>query len=168
MEKTGGKFVEDYLLFQLTAIRHSMSSEFYAHLRSKGVNPARWRLLANLVDGGMYISELVRNTFFEQSHVTKLVDQLCAEGLVERRKDEEDRRRVKVHITPKGLALTKPLIEDALSHEDKVLSVLPERDRERFKSTLSYFVQRHFKDGVLNASNSLNETSILNQKGGLA
>lgn len=162
MKQSDGKFVEDYLLFQLTAIRHSMSSEFYAHLRSKGVNPARWRVLANLVDGGMYISDLVRNTFFEQSHVTKLIDQLCNEGLVERRKDDQDRRRVKAHITEKGLALTKPLMADALAHEDKVLSVLPERDRQRFKATLAYFVQRHFKDGVQTA------TDYQNIKGGLA
>lgn len=139
------KFVESYLLFQLAVISQSLSAEFYSYLRAKGVSPARWRLLVNLIDGDMFVSELVKNTLFEQSRVTKIVDQLAQDGLVVRRPDKQDRRRVKVQLTPKGRELTVPLIEAAKTHEAGVLSELPKHDRETFRSTLRYFVRTHFK-----------------------
>ena len=140
-----GKFVEKYLLFQLAVISQSLSSEFYDYLRSKGVSPARWRVLVNLIDGDMFVSELVKNTLFEQSRVTKIVDQLVKDNLVIRQPDKQDRRRVKVRLTNKGRDLTVPLIEAAKTHEASVLSELPPHDRETFRSTLRYFVRTHFK-----------------------
>lgn len=144
MQKAG-KFVEDYLLFQLAVISQTLSSEFYSHLKSQGVVPAHWRILVNLVDGEMYVSELVKNTLFEQSHVTKTIDRLCRDGLVERLPDTVDLRRVKVHITDKGRELTIPLIKAAKEHEESVLSELPAGDRDAFRSILKYFVETHFR-----------------------
>ena len=136
------KFVENYLLFQLAFISHMFSAEFYEHLRMEGMRPARWRILVNLMDSdGMFVNDLVHKTLFEQSNVTKLTDQLCEEGLVEKRTCEADRRRVKVYITAKGRSIIAPLVDAAKKHEEKVLSSLEPTDRDRFKNTLKQFVE---------------------------
>ncbi len=101
----------------------------------------------NLIDGDMYVSELVHNTMYEQSRVTKVIDQLSKEGLVERRVDARDRRRIKVVITRKGRALTLPLIEAAREHEERILSQLPKADRQALKKTLNHFVKAYFRSG---------------------
>jgi MarR family transcriptional regulator, transcriptional regulator for hemolysin len=45
----------------------------------------------------------------------RLLDQLCAAGLVERREDQEDRRAKTLHLTPAGVDLT--VRAEALLHD---------------------------------------------------
>jgi DNA-binding MarR family transcriptional regulator len=141
------RFIDNYLLFQLALASHTFSEEFYGQLRAAGVSPSKWRILINLSDvNGMYLTRLAKYALYEQSRVTKMVDQLVGEGLVEKRTDQRDRRRVSVHITKKGLKLIRPLIEQAKIHEDDVLSVLPKSDQKRLKSILNKLAKRHAHD----------------------
>jgi len=141
------KFIDNYLLFQLALASHTFSEEFYDQLRAAGVSPPKWRILINLMDcPGMYLTALAKYALYEQSRVTKLVDQLVGEGLVEKRTSHKDRRRVSVHITPKGLALVKPLITQAKIHEKSVLAGLTPTDRKHLKSILKKLANRHAKD----------------------
>lgn len=141
------RFIDNYLLFQLALASHTFSEEFYAQLRTAGVSPSKWRILLNLIDGpGMYLTSLAKYSLFEQSRVTKLVDQLVGEGLVEKRAGRQDRRRVSIHITNKGTALIAPLIEEAKVHEDSVLERLTPEDRKNLKSILLKLAHRHSGD----------------------
>jgi len=141
------KFIDNYLLFQLALASHTFSEEFYEQLRVEGVSPAKWRILINLVDcPGMYLTALAKYALYEQSRVTKLVDQLVGENLVEKRTSHQDRRRVSVHITKQGLDLVKPLIEQAKIHESGVLSALSKDEQKIIKSILSRLAKRHAKD----------------------
>jgi DNA-binding MarR family transcriptional regulator len=50
--------------------------------------------------------------------LTRVIDQLADRGLVERRRSEEDRRMVNLHLTPAGLATCEqliPLVVDKLN-----------------------------------------------------
>ncbi len=50
--------------------------------------------------------------------LTRVIDQLADRGLVERRRSEEDRRKVNLHLTPAGLATCEqliPLVVDRLN-----------------------------------------------------
>ncbi|MBL4617188.1 MAG: MarR family transcriptional regulator [Robiginitomaculum sp.] len=141
------KFIDNYLLFQLALASHTFSEEFYDQLRAEGVSPAKWRILINLVDcQGMYLTALAKYSLYEQSRVTKLVDQLVGEGLVEKRSLHQDRRRVGIHITAKGTDMVKPLIEQAKIHEASVLSNLSASDQKHLKSILNKLAKRHAKD----------------------
>ncbi len=141
------KFIDNYLLFQLALASHTFSEEFYSQLRGAGVSPPKWRILINLIDcPGMYLTGLAKYALYEQSRVTKLVDQLAGEQLVEKRIDVRDRRRVSVHITNKGRKLILPLIERAKSHEETVLSALTKTDQKNLKSILQKLAKRHAAD----------------------
>lgn len=142
-----GRFVDDYLLFQLALASHTFSEEFYEQLRVVGVSASQWRILINLVDcTGMYLTALAKYALYEQSRVTKLVDILTAQGLVEKRSGSHDRRKVSVHITHEGRQLIEPLIEQAKIHEKSVLSVLSKNEQTRLKSILKKMATRHRQD----------------------
>ena len=141
------KFIDNYLLFQLALASHTFSEEFYDQLRAAGVSPPKGRILINLMDcPGMYLTALAKYALYEQSRVTKLVDQLVGEKLVERRTSRKDRRRVSIHITDKGLALIKPLIAQAQIHEASVLAKLTPTDQKNLKSILKKLAKRHAQD----------------------
>jgi DNA-binding MarR family transcriptional regulator len=77
-------------------------------LDEAGLTPARWRLLMALTlqappEGGT-IGELAGHLQVREPTVTATVDRLEHEDLVVRNRDEQDRRVVRVTLTPDGVA----------------------------------------------------------------
>ena len=66
-------------------------------------------------NGPLTPSELAREVSLSQATVTGILDRLEARGLVERRRDHKDRRRVSIHQTEEGKRVSqiapKPLQE---------------------------------------------------------
>jgi len=64
----------------------------------------RFDLMAQLdrADDGLTMGELSRRLMVSNGNVTGLIDRLVAEGMVERRTDEADRRAQLVRLTPDG------------------------------------------------------------------
>ncbi len=79
--------------------------------RENGVGHAVMQHLA--FAGPLTVGEAARHFARAQSVVSEIVDRLEAAGLVERMRDERDRRRVLVWLTPAGL--------DALERDRRVL-----------------------------------------------
>lgn len=68
--------------------------------------------LGSSPDGRMRMQDLARSVLLSKSGVTRLVDRLAREGLVERAACESDRRVTYAAMTPKGadaLALAEPV-----------------------------------------------------------
>lgn len=73
--------------------------------------------------------QLVSETLVTSGTMTNRVDRLERRGLVERRPAEGDRRGVIVRLTQEGRALVDGAVEDLLTQEDDVLSVLDPAER---------------------------------------
>jgi len=79
----------------------------------------QWLVLAYLRDGmANTAAELCRQLCHDSGALTRLVDQLCERGLIERQRSLQDRRIVELSLTDSGLkaveALT-PLVVDCLN-----------------------------------------------------
>ncbi|MER7185902.1 MarR family transcriptional regulator, partial [Streptomyces hyaluromycini] len=62
-----------------------------------------WRVLSIVGDGrGHPMSEIADHALMPAPSLTKLVDRMVADNLVHRRPDPHDRRRVLLHLTPRG------------------------------------------------------------------
>ncbi|MER6084315.1 MarR family transcriptional regulator [Streptomyces sp. NPDC001833] len=62
-----------------------------------------WRVLSLVGDGrGHPMSEIAEHALMPAPSLTKLVDRMVADNLVHRRPDPHDRRRVLLHLTPRG------------------------------------------------------------------
>lgn len=140
-EKPAG-FVGDYLLYLLAAASEAASAEFHAHVRDQGLRVPEWRVLASLHDSdGAMITTLAKLALAEQSRLTKIIDQMAAKGLVTRKGDDADRRRVRVWITEAGRTIASRLIEDARAHEARLLDALEGSDGARIKPALRSLIE---------------------------
>ena len=96
----------------------------YADQRARqfGISRAQWTVLIRLDRcEGLKQSELAEMLDLQPISLTRLLDRLAANGLIERRPDPHDRRANRLYLTPAA----RPLIED-LSHlgEDMMTTVL--------------------------------------------
>jgi len=84
--------------------------------RALSLGPADLRCLDWLADGPKTAGVLAGATGLRPAATTALIDRLEAKGLVERVRDETDRRRVLVRMTDEGMrstyAMYAPLVEE--------------------------------------------------------
>src|SRR5438876_10666331 len=96
----------------------------YADQRARqfGMTRAQWAVLARLEHHeGLKQSELAEMLDLQPITLTRLVDRLCASGLIERRADPNDRRAKQLYLT----AAARPLIDRIATHvEDLAETVL--------------------------------------------
>lgn len=136
------RFLEDYLLFLLAAASASASAGFHAIVRDRGLRVPEWRALACLHDkDGQMITRLAALALMEQSAMTRVIERMEERGLVIRRGDTRDRRRVRVFLTPEGRSLVEALVQHARAHEAQVLELLPSVERQTLKASLALLIQ---------------------------
>ena len=130
-------FVGDYLLYLLAAVSERASAQFHAHARAAGLRVPEWRVLACLTDeDGAMITRLASLSLLEQSRLTRIVDQMADRGLVTRRPDSQDARRVRVFLTEDGRTLALGLVSDARAHEAAILAQLSQDEADTIKPLL--------------------------------
>ncbi len=83
--------------------RHKITFSQYQHLRQL------WQA------DGLAQVELSRRIGIETASSTAVIDQLEKLGLIRRKRDADDRRRIIVSLTPAGRALEKPLDDCAIA-----------------------------------------------------
>jgi DNA-binding MarR family transcriptional regulator len=75
-------------------------------LTPAGLRIQEWRVLWSLArEGETHLRELARRASVDASHVSRLAGKLENEGLIERKIDAQDARRLIFAITGKGMAL---------------------------------------------------------------
>lgn len=130
-------FVSSYLLYLLAAASDAASTQFHTVVRRAGLRVPEWRVLACLVDqDGEMITRLARFSLIEQSRLTRIVDQMDKRGLVVRKADIEDKRRVRVYLTAKGKRLATKLVAEAKQHEAQLLLTLKDTNGDEIKDAL--------------------------------
>jgi len=138
MGEAEGGFVTDYTLFLLASVSALASEEFHAQVRAEGLRVPEWRVLACLHDrDGQMVTHLAALSLIEQSRLTRIIAQMAARGLVTRRPDPEDGRRVRVFLTEPGQALAARLIAQARAHEAAFLARVPGGRGPALKQTLA-------------------------------
>jgi DNA-binding MarR family transcriptional regulator len=141
--RSKGRFVDDYLLYLLALASHQASGEFHAQLKALGIPVKTWRVLGALADvEGETISALARDVLANQPTLTKIVDRMARDGLVERCAAAGDRRKVLVRITDRGRAMVADLRRRAQAHEAEVLAGYDAAEAARLKAMLRTLIAR--------------------------
>jgi 3-hydroxy-9,10-secoandrosta-1,3,5(10)-triene-9,17-dione monooxygenase reductase component len=118
-----------------------VSGEFHARLKDWQLSVPEWRVLACLMDvEGLSVGELAAMALMKQPGLTKVLDRMARDGLVERRGTAADRRRVTVHLTAAGRARVKPVQRAARDHEAELLRQFTEEQRATIKSALDLLI----------------------------
>ena len=98
-------------------------------------------------EGGMTPGELTRELLVTAGNVTGIVDRLEALGLVARRPVPEDRRAVKVRLTPRGRHLTHRVIPRHRRDVGTLLEAVSREDLARLRDLLGR-VARALEEGA--------------------
>lgn len=137
-------FARNYLSYLLARASHVVSSSFHASLGSFALSVPEWRVLACLADvEGLSVGELAAMAIMKQPRLTKVLDGMEEAGLLKRRADPEDRRRVTIHLTRKGRARVKPVLQAAQENEAEFLAHFTRDERQTIKYALDLLIDRH-------------------------
>ena len=95
--------------FEIAETAHSLRRAFDRRVAPLGVTRAQWRVLAWLGrEPGLRQVELAEHIEVEPITLCRIVDRLEESGLVERRRDPDDRRAWRLYLTVKG----EPLLDE--------------------------------------------------------
>lgn len=86
------------------------------------------RYLAVRRDEEVYPSEMSRDLRLSRSRITGALNSLRAKGLVEMEHDQQDRRRVRVFITPTGMATILEKLTRMDHYFDQMIAGIGEED----------------------------------------
>lgn len=103
-----------------------------------------YAVLATLTEfGPMSQATLGRRLNLDRSDITGVLDKLGAEGLARRERDQKDRRRNVVTITPDGRATLRRLDRAAAAAQDELLRPLDHEERRLLLGLLTRLVEYH-------------------------
>jgi DNA-binding MarR family transcriptional regulator len=127
----------------LSRAERVVTRELVRALEAEGSTIEQWRILLLLADGrGHAMSEIAEFALVPAPSLTRLIDRMVSDGLVHRRPDLRDRRRVRVHVTRRGRALHRRLAE-RLAHEQQAMLAGAEPDEvQRLLGLLGGLVDR--------------------------
>lgn len=102
-----------------------------------GLSPKGYGALAVLAtEGPLSQQQLSRRQGIDRTTTVTVIDELETAGAVERRRDAQDRRAYRLHVTPAGRRLLPRAEAAVLRAEEEFLAPLPPRARERLKAAL--------------------------------
>jgi MarR family transcriptional regulator for hemolysin len=125
----------------------TVHEELDRRLSLHGASLWNWVLLKEAANAeGASQRELAQHMGIEPPTLVRQLDKLAEDGLVERRPDPDDRRVVRVVVTPAGLDRLRELHEIVHELDDELRGILTKRDIEVLKRALprinTYFEQR--------------------------
>ena len=101
---------EENIAFLIAKVRRALRREFDKKFKKAGITPPQFDLLSRLWEkDGLYITKLSKGVYKDGPTVTGLVDRLEKRELITRKRDEKDRRAIRIFLTEKGKALEKDL-----------------------------------------------------------
>jgi len=107
------------------------------NLSEVGITPPQFVALQWISEEkGITIGELSSQLFLAFSTTTDLVDKLEEKNLVERRKDEKDKRLVRIYLLSKGEAIIHSVIRNRQQFLEETISDLPNEVMENFRQGL--------------------------------
>jgi DNA-binding MarR family transcriptional regulator len=130
--------IEKWTVFRLWRISQEVGydlEDFYS--REYGLAPIEWHSLAALASyAPLSAKKLAELLDLNQVQMTRTLTKLLKQGLVSRKTDVHDRRRVVLSLNKKGEAIYDQIAPKAQALEEKMLSVFNKTERKQFLTLL--------------------------------
>jgi DNA-binding MarR family transcriptional regulator len=123
-----------YLMYQTEQHRRALASDCIAQ---HGLSYAKWIALASLARfGECSMTRLARLSAADRTTLTRSIDGLIRDGLVERGAQASDRRKVVVRLTAEGQAILVRIREDIQPINQEVCAELTEEEQTNLATYL--------------------------------
>jgi len=138
---------EEFPFYWLARVYAIYSRDMEKVLKKLGTDiPTRRVLLMLRMHGTVSVSELATHTIIKLSTLTRIIQRMREEGLVETRTNDEDARITNVQVTPKGEALSVRIQEATKKIFLKGYEGLSEAQLEKFTQTLQVIFRNFSED----------------------
>lgn len=128
-----------YLFTQILGRRNLALAE---KLKPLGVSVPQWRILAVLQErDGCTMNELADVTTIERTTLTRALDRMVETGLLARRGDAQDRRSVRLSLTPAGKDLFRRVLPRVVEQNERALRDFSAGERADFRAQLHRMVR---------------------------
>lgn len=128
---------------------------FAAQVGTSEITPRQYAVLTAVADTREPSqTALVHRTGIDRSTLADIVRRLVERGLLQRRRTRRDARMYAVRLTEKGEMALKKAAPAARVTDERLLSALPQRDREMFLDALERIV-RLIEAGEANATREM-------------
>jgi DNA-binding MarR family transcriptional regulator len=130
--------------FLLAQVGGLAAQRFAERLSSLGLSPAQAGLVRVVAAGPGRTQQAVSAQLgMLPSRLVVLVDELEKSGVIERRRDPDDRRSYALHVTPAGQQVLGEIGTVARAHNEDFLEPLDEVDRATLTDLLSRLAAHH-------------------------
>jgi DNA-binding MarR family transcriptional regulator len=132
-----GQPLDDHVGVALRRAYQHAVANLTARIARFDLSPLEFSVLVRLHDIGSWTqNSLGRSIFMEPANIGALVRRLAERGLVTREPDPDDRRAIRVSITPAGVALLAAARTEADAANTHTLSVLEPAERAELMTLL--------------------------------
>lgn len=139
-----------HLVGRVLVLAQRLEESVATVLASFGLTLGQFDILATLrrhsPQGGLTPTELLQSVVLSSGGMTARLDRLAAAGLIERRAAADDRRKVIIHLTPRGQEVIDAAIAARLAEARQALPPLIPREQELLitllRRWLTFFEQR--------------------------
>ncbi|OAN59454.1 MULTISPECIES: MarR family winged helix-turn-helix transcriptional regulator [unclassified Sphingobium] len=122
---------------KLTVIARQLRAHFDQSVVRLGVTRSQWTVIAAVARyPGSTQRTIATMLEIAEASAGRLIDRLCADGLLERRPKDDDRRAHAVYLTDAGQAITSKLAAIARANEEVAFAGFDGDDLRRFNALL--------------------------------
>ncbi|WP_243048286.1 MarR family transcriptional regulator [Dyella sp. RRB7] len=124
-------------------IHKRVNDDANAMLRPYGINHPEYNLLMMLYGTEGYTlhpTELADATGEKSANITRLTNELCDKGLIARDASDEDRRKVTLTLTDKGVAMIESFLPDVCALLERQVGDLQPREMAQLERLLKKFL----------------------------
>ncbi|MFB8009463.1 MarR family winged helix-turn-helix transcriptional regulator [Nocardia sp. NPDC056000] len=128
------------IVARINRLSHLLERELAEFFRDHGLEFWEFDVLATLRRSndprGLTAGALNKAAMRTSGAITNRIDRLTAKGLVARIPDPDDRRAIRVNLTPEGLALVDKVLPLHMINEERLLAALSPTDRDHLNPLL--------------------------------
>jgi DNA-binding MarR family transcriptional regulator len=115
---------------------------FMAQVGESNLTPRQYVILAVVaLRQGLSQTDLVAQTGIDRSTLADIVRRMLKKGLIQRRRTKHDARAYAIKLTDEGARILREAEPTAKQVDDRILSVLPARQREQLIDQLELIVR---------------------------
>jgi DNA-binding MarR family transcriptional regulator len=129
--------LDEYPLYNLNRTSATYIDEMSKALKQVGLNQTQWRVLGILGDKNpSTVTGIARRSVLKMSTLTRMLDRMESDKLIERKLWEKDKRIVQVHITAKGRKYLGRAVQVGASIYARVFDGISDKQAQQLMLTL--------------------------------
>jgi DNA-binding MarR family transcriptional regulator len=126
------------LMYAVKQVELAVRAHLDDLLKPSGVTALQYTALTVLEHGGeLSAAQLARNSFVTAQSMADMVRALTSKGLITRTRDETDRKRLLISLTPEGRAFLDEVRGDVSELDRRMTGSLTSRQRDSLRTSLN-------------------------------